>query len=152
VTAVIRLQIATVIVLVTDPSAGKPGLRLQYFSILVPTYEAGIDFFVRILGFTLIENTRRNDTKRWVRVVGPGGGGEILLAVPSSEQQADAIGSQTGGKVGFFLYAEEFSEEYDRLKALGLDFQEPVRNETYGQVCVFRDPFGNLWDLLGPPS
>ena len=136
----------------TDPSAKKPGLKLQYFSILVPTYDAGIDFFVDTLGFTLLENTKQSETKRWVRVVGPAGGGEILLVVPSTERQAEAIGSQTGGKVGFFLYAEDFSAEYDRLKALGLDFQEAVRNEAYGQVCVFRDPFGNLWDLLGPPS
>ena len=28
----------------------------------------------------------------------------------------------------------------------------PARDESYGRVCVFRDPWGNLWDLLGAPA
>ena len=37
-------------------------------TILVPDYQEAIDYFVGTLGFTLIEDTRLAEDKRWVMV------------------------------------------------------------------------------------
>lgn len=58
------------------------------------------------------------------------------------------IGDQTGGRVGFFLATDDFTDDHARLVAAGGRFAEQARCEADGRVAVFEDPFGNRWDLL----
>ncbi|MEM9569824.1 MAG: VOC family protein [Pseudomonadota bacterium] len=120
------------------------------FTIVVPDYDAGIDFYVNKLGFELLEDTPRSPTKRWVRVAPAGADTAILIAKADGPAQAAAIGNQTGGRVGFFLHTDDFARDHAAMLAKGVTFREDPRYETYGTVAVFEDPFGNLWDLLEP--
>ena len=123
---------------------------LSALTILVPDYDAGIAFFTGILGFTLIEDTDMGNGKRWVLVAPePDAPTRLLLARAATPAQSEAIGNQSGGRVFLFLRVTDFDAEHARLGAAGVAFQEPPRHEPYGKVAVFRDPFGNLWDLLG---
>ncbi|HUF31246.1 MAG TPA: VOC family protein, partial [Gemmatimonadaceae bacterium] len=101
-------------------------------------YDPAIDFFVRVLGFDLVEDTptRTNDgrAKRWVVVRPPGATTGLLLARADGEVQAQVVGQQFAGRVGFFLRVENFSATYTRLSAAGVRFVSPPRNEPYGQV------------------
>jgi uncharacterized glyoxalase superfamily protein PhnB len=36
------------------------------------------------------------------------------------------------------------------MLAAGVIFEEAPRHEVYGTVAVWRDPFGNRWDLIQP--
>ncbi len=119
-------------------------------AIVVPSYDAGIDFFVGKLGFDLLENTAQSPTKRWVRVRPKGGTMELLLAQADGPTQRAAIGNQTGGRVGFFLKTDDFARDHAAFTANGVVFREAPRVEPYGTVAVFEDRFGNLWDLLQP--
>ena len=74
---------------------------------------------------------------------------EFLLARAVGDQ-TDAIGNQGGGRVWLFVRSDDFDADHARLTSKGVHFEEPPRNEPYGKVVVFRDPFGNRWDLLGP--
>ncbi|WP_031469853.1 VOC family protein [Sciscionella sediminilitoris] len=125
--------------------------RLGLITLVVPGYDEAIDFYVRVLGFELLEDTRITEHKRWV-VVRPRGASEtgLLLARAASGRQRTSIGEQTGGRVGFFLYTTDFPGEYRRLRAAGVRFEEQPRHEPYGTVAVFTDPYGNRWDLLEP--
>lgn len=117
-------------------------------TIVVDDYDAAISHYCGQLGFTLTEDTRLSEVKRWV-VVTPGAGGcAVLLARAATDEQAAAIGNQTGGRVGFFLYTDDFDAEYARLAACGVDFTESIRHEEFGRVVVFRDRYGNLWDFI----
>ncbi len=112
-------------------------------------YDAGLKFYVDTLGFDLIEDTPMGPEKRWVMIAPPGSTGtRLLLARAASEQQTQAIGNQTGGRVGFFLTTDQFQKDYDRMKSAGVHFEEDPRHEPYGWVVVFQDPWGNRWDLL----
>lgn len=123
-------------------------MRLQAVTLVVPDYDEGIAFFVGKLGFDLIEDTPRGEGKRWVMVAPKGGETRLLLAEGRGEHQRAAIGNQTGGRVGFFLETDDFDRDHAAFLARGVTFTEAPRVEPYGKVAVFRDDFGNLWDLI----
>jgi catechol 2,3-dioxygenase-like lactoylglutathione lyase family enzyme len=121
-------------------------------ALVVRDYDEALAFFVGKLGFVLIEDTVvPNQGKRWV-VISPPGATEsrLLLARASTLEQESRIGSQTGGRVFLFLNTDDFWRDYERYKAQGITFVREPRNEPYGTVAVFRDLYGNLWDLLEP--
>lgn len=121
--------------------------RLAFLSILVPSYEAGLAFFVGQLGFDLLEDTDLGD-KRWVKVAPKGADTAFLLARAATPEQAAAIGQQGGGRVWLFLETDDFARDHAAFKAQGVVFEEEPRKEPYGTVAVFGDPFGNRWDLI----
>lgn len=116
----------------------------------MPDYDAAIDFYVGKLGFELREDTKLSEAKRWVRVAPLGAETSLLLAKADDPEQEDAIGNQTGGRVGFFLETDDFARDHALMLAKGVTFEEKPRYEKYGTVAVFSDPFGNLWDLIQP--
>ena len=123
-------------------------------SLLVRDYEEALAFFIDRLGFVLVEDRPMPEQrKRWL-VVSPPGATEsrLLLARASTPEQEARIGSQTGGRVFLFLNTDDFWRDYQAYRARGIEFLRPPREEPYGTVAVFRDLYGNLWDLLGPPG
>ncbi|MBX9454846.1 MAG: VOC family protein [Rhizobium sp.] len=118
-------------------------------ALVVPDYDAAIAFYCGALGFTLVEDNGLEGDKRWVVIRPPGGeGASLLLAKAADEEQARAIGMQAGGRVGFFLKTDDFARDHAAYTARGVVFEEAPRHEVYGTVAVFRDPFGNRWDLI----
>ena len=125
-------------------------MRLEAVAVLVPDYDEGLSFFVQGLGFRCLADEDRGGGKRWVLVEPPGGGTPLLLARAVGPEQEAAVGRQAGGRVGFFLRTEDFDDARARLTSAGAHFEEAPRREAYGTVAVWRDPWGNRWDLLGP--
>jgi catechol 2,3-dioxygenase-like lactoylglutathione lyase family enzyme len=123
-------------------------MHLSAITLIVPDYDAGIDFYCSVMGFDLTEDVDQG-RKRWVRVTPPGAQTGFILARADDDQQKAAIGKQGAGRVWLFLKVDNFTAEFDRLTAAGVIFEELPRHEPYGKVAVFRDPFGNRWDLLG---
>lgn len=129
-------------------------MRLDLVSLIVDDYDRAIDFFVSVLGFTLAEDSPSTTTdgrpKRWVVVRPADGGTGIVLARADGPEQEAAVGQQFAGRVGLFLRVDDFDATLGRITGAGCEIVRPVRSESYGRVCVFRDPWGNLWDLLSP--
>src|SRR5688572_1017377 len=128
--------------------------HLQLVALVVREYEPAIDFFVRVLGFELVEDvpslTNDGRPKRWVVVRPVGGTTGILLARADGDRQESVVGNQFSGRVGFFLRVEDFEASFARMTEAGVEFVTQPRTEQYGQVAVFLDIAGNKWDLLGP--
>lgn len=121
--------------------------RIALFSLLVPDYDEALAFFLKI-GFVCREDTDLGGDKRWVRIAPPSGETEILLARAVGERQVAAIGEQGGGRVWLFLQTEDFAGAYERLESAGAVFEAAPRDEPYGRVVVWSDPWGNRWDLI----
>jgi catechol 2,3-dioxygenase-like lactoylglutathione lyase family enzyme len=128
-------------------------------ALVVRDYDEAIAFYVDVAGFTLREDTRLDDEKRWVVVTPPGASETgLLLALAVTPEQEARIGDQTGGRVGFFLNTDDFGRDHARMTAAGVTFEQEPRREPYGTVAVFRDLYGNRWDLIelaetaGPPG
>ncbi|HQU68254.1 MAG TPA: VOC family protein [Albidovulum sp.] len=126
-----------------------PAQRLFAITLVVPDYRAALDFYVGKLGFEVIEDIDQGH-KRWIRIVPPGGHGGMSLVLGRAEDEAQrrAIGDQTGGRVFLFLETDDFARDHAAMLAAGVSFDEAPRHESYGIVAVWRDPFGNRWDLI----
>jgi uncharacterized glyoxalase superfamily protein PhnB len=117
-------------------------------AIVVDDYDSAITHYINDLGFTLIEDTVLTPEKRWVVIAPSNEGAKILLAKAANDDQRAAIGNSTGGRVGFFLYTTEFTHTFESYTSKGIEFIEEPRKEPYGQVVVFKDKYGNKWDLI----
>jgi len=127
-----------------------PRQSLAQVAIVVRDYDEAIAFYRDVLGFRLIEDTRLDEKKRWVVVAPPAGETRLLLARAANDAQASRIGDQTGGRVFLFLHTDDFWRDYRTWMARGVEFTGEPRVEPYGTVAVFRDLYGNLWDLIQP--
>jgi catechol 2,3-dioxygenase-like lactoylglutathione lyase family enzyme len=123
-------------------------MYLTALTLIIPDYDAAIAYYCGTMGFTLTEDIPQGH-KRWVRVTPPGGGTGFILAEPGNDTQRAAIGQQGAGRVWLFLQSDDFAADHARLTAAGVQFEEDPRHEDYGTVAVFRDAFGNRWDLIG---
>ncbi len=128
-----------------------PGTRLAALSLVVPDYAPALAFYVAGLGFRVIEDIDQG-RKRWITIAPPGGGPQLVLARAEGAAQAAAVGNQAGGRVFLFLQTRDFARDQAAILAAGGRFEEEPRHESYGTVAVWRDPFGNRWDLIQPAA
>ena len=123
---------------------------IVHIALVVREYDEAIQFFTEVLDFTLVEDTYQpQQDKRWVLVAPPGSNGTmLLLARATTPEQQQAIGNQTGGRVFLFLKTDDFWRDYNKMVSRGVTFVREPKVESYGTVVVFKDLYGNLWDLV----
>jgi catechol 2,3-dioxygenase-like lactoylglutathione lyase family enzyme len=121
-----------------------------HIALVVRDYDEAIEFYTKKLQFTLIEDTYQPEQdKRWVVVSPPGSSGTtILLAKASKSEQTPFIGNQAGGRVFLFLGTDDFWTDYNDMITKGVEFVRQPKEQSYGIVAVFKDLYGNLWDLV----
>ena len=129
----------------------SPRQQLAAIALLVPDYDTALAYYTGVLGFVCVRDEDMGGGKRFVVVAPPGeGGAHLVLARAATPEQASRVGDQTGGRVFLFLHTDDFHRDFAAYTARGVDFREAPREEVYGTVAVFRDAFGNLWDLIQP--
>jgi catechol 2,3-dioxygenase-like lactoylglutathione lyase family enzyme len=121
-------------------------------ALVVRDYDEAIEFYVDKVGFRLLEDTYiAAQDKRWVVVAPPGNrGAQLLLAKAADNKQTARVGNQTGGRVFLFLHTDDFERDHKALQARGVEFVRAPKVESYGTVAVFKDLYGNMWDLIQP--
>jgi len=125
--------------------------ELAHIALVVRDYDEAITFYCNKLHFLLVEDTPLGETKRWVLVRPPGSSGTcLLLAKAVGEMQESRIGNQTGGRVFLFLHTDDFERDFQNLINNKIKIIRQPSVEKYGQVAVFEDIYGNLWDLIQP--
>ena len=143
-------------------------MMISNVSLLVSDYDRAIDFYVNKLGFILLCDVPVTAEQRWIRIapkatvsgaaasasVAPAtvASATALVLTKATEQQKMFVGQQAGEGVFLFLQSDDFWQDYQRMKTLGVDFLEEPREEVYATVVIFRDCEGNKWDLLQPKS
>lgn len=123
---------------------------IVHIALVVKDYDEAIAFYTQKLHFTLVEDTYQPEQdKRWVVISPPGSvGTTILLAKASKPEQEPFIGNQSGGRVFLFLNTDDFWRDYNEMVSRGVEFVREPKEQPYGMVAVFKDLYGNLWDLL----
>ncbi|MDA1875763.1 MULTISPECIES: VOC family protein [Bacillus] len=123
---------------------------IVHIALVVKDYDEAIEFYTKKLNFTLVQDIYQPEqNKRWVVVSPPGSvGTTILLARASKLEQDSFIGNQSGGRVFLFLNTDDFWRDYNEMISRGIEFVREPKEQEYGIVAVFKDLYGNLWDLL----
>ena len=122
--------------------------QLTHVAIVVSDYDEAIKFYTEKLGFVLVEDTVLSGTKPWVIVSPQNSTCSLLIAKAANEEQISRVGNQTGGRVFLFLYTDDLKRDHEQYLNKGIEFvREPVE-ESWGTVAVFKDLYGNLWDLI----
>ncbi len=125
--------------------------RLAHIALVVKDYDEAIEFYAKKLNFSLVEDIKLSETKRWV-LVSPGGTDscKLLLAKAANDEQKSRVGNQSGGRVFLFLHTDNFVRDYQNLLNQDIKIIRKPSEETYGTVAVFEDLYRNLWDLIEP--
>lgn len=127
-------------------------MKLAAVTYLVRDYDEAIQWFEDVLDFKLLEDTVLAENKRWVRVAPTGSGSCLLLALAVGAEQEAAVGKAAGGRVAYFLHTDDFDKSFQHMNNKNVKFREPARHEAYGTVAVFKDLYGNEWDLIEPQN
>ena len=125
--------------------------KIAHIALVVKDYDEAIDFYVHKLHFKVIEDTVLSEKKRWV-LIAPSidSAFSLLLAKADGETQKAYVGNQSGGRVFLFMNTDNFDRDYQNLLDQKIRIIREPKEEPYGIVCVFRDLYGNLWDLIEP--
>ncbi|MFK8054320.1 MAG: VOC family protein [Woeseiaceae bacterium] len=128
--------------------------HIAYIALVVPDYNEAIDYYTQTLGFELLEDRDEPEAnKRWVVIAPPGGVGPgLVLSRARDEAQRQAVGNQTAGRVFLFLHTDDFDRDYAAYRDRSVEFVRGPSTHEYGKVAVFKDCYGNLWDLIERPA
>lgn len=122
---------------------------ISQITLVVRDYDEAIEFYTQKLQFELVEDTPLTESKRWVLVRPQNSNGFcLLLAKAVNEEQKKSVGNQSGGRVFLFLKTDDFWRDFHQMKSVGIEFVREPSEEVYGTVAVFKDLYGNLWDLI----
>lgn len=123
---------------------------IALMALVVEDYDDAIEFYTGKLMFELIDDTYQPEQdKRWVVIAPPGSTGmTLLLAKASNDHQREFVGNQAGGRVFLFLSTDDFWRDYNDMISKDIEFVREPAVQAYGTVAVFKDLYGNLWDLI----
>ncbi len=125
--------------------------RIAHVALVVKDYDEAIEFYTKKLNFTILEDTKLSDEKRWVMIAPPGAREcSLLLAKAKNEEQLESVGKQAGGRVFLFLFTDDLNRDYKRMCDEGISFVKEPTEYPYGIAAVFEDLYGNKWDLVQP--
>ncbi|WP_334050393.1 VOC family protein [Alteromonas gracilis] len=122
--------------------------HLSAITFFVDDYDSAIEYFTTVLNFTLTEDKATGEDSRFVLVTPPQSVGSLLLAQAKNDNEKALVGNQAADKVFLILNTDDFWRDFDEMKAKGVTFLETPRKEAYGTVAIFKDKFGNKWDLI----
>lgn len=122
--------------------------NLSAITFFVDDYDSAVEYFTTVLNFTLTEDKVTGENSRFVLVTPPHSATSLLLAQAKNDTERALIGSQAADKVFLILNTDDFWRDFNAMQSKGVEFLETPREEVYGTVAIFRDKFGNKWDLI----
>jgi len=145
--------------------------KMSHATVYVLDQDVAKDFYVDKLGFELKADYTAPTGFRWLAVapkgqseveiallkVGSGGGSERIKGGSSAEAaQKDVESMSALLKKGWFsagvFLTSDCRKTFEELKAKGVEFVTEPKDEFYGVVAVFKDPFGNWFSMNQPKS
>jgi len=96
-----------------------------------------LKFYTDTLGFQLLRDDDSVPGIRWVQVAPPGGGAALTLVTWFETMPP-------GSLRGLVLATSDLAADYQRLREIGVEFDEPPRKQPWATEAVLRDPDGNM--------
>ena len=113
--------------------------RISIMSVPVSDQQAAKDFYMNVLGFTLIRDNPMGQNARWIQLSPLPGEASITLVNWFPSMPA-------GSMTGMVLEVDNLDESIAELSARGVA-TGPIQPAAWGRMATFQDPDGNSWVL-----
>ena len=127
--------------------------KIKFCSVPVDDQAKALKFYTEIMGFKKKADLPLGEF-RWLTVVSPNSPEEMELALEPSAFPATKVYQKALANAGIPFTAfevDDLDQEYNRLKALGVEFQGPPSDgPTNTRVVLLNDTCGNLIMLYEP--
>jgi catechol 2,3-dioxygenase-like lactoylglutathione lyase family enzyme len=131
--------------------------RLTHVTVYVLDQDAARDFYVNKLGFEVRMDASMDNGFRWL-TVSPKGQPDlqiILMKVDGPNMQPDVAATLRSllerGKLGpGVLQTSDCRKTYEELKAKGVEFSSPPKEQFYGIEAIMKDNSGNWYSMTEP--
>lgn len=131
--------------------------RLSHATVYVLDQDAAKDFYVNKLGFEVRMDGKMDNGFRWL-TVSPKGQPDlqmILMQVDGPNMQPETAKALRTlleqGKFGAgVLQTNDCRKTYEELKAKGVEFLSPPKEQFYGIEAVLKDNSGNWYSMTEP--
>jgi catechol 2,3-dioxygenase-like lactoylglutathione lyase family enzyme len=133
--------------------------RLSHTTVYVLDQDAARDFYVNKLGFEVRMDASMDNGFRWL-TVSPKGQPDlqiILMKVDGPNIQPEVAKTLrdllTRGKLGGgVLQTPDCRKTYEDLKAKGVEFLSPPKDQFYGVEAIMKDNSGNWFSMTEPKA
>ncbi|MGB7437677.1 MAG: VOC family protein [Candidatus Acidiferrum sp.] len=143
---------------------------MSHATIYVLDQDVAKDFYVDKLGFALKADYSAPNGFRWLAVapkgqteieiallkVGSGGNSGKMKGDSEENAKKDVEAMTTLLKKGWFsagvFHTADCRKTYEEYKAKGVEFVSEPKDEFFGVVAVFKDPFGNWFSMSQPKN
>ena len=129
--------------------------RLSHTTLYVTDQDAARDFYVNKLGFELRMDQTMDNGFRWLTVAAKGQPDLeiILMKIDGPNMSPDAATRlrelQQGGHLsGGVLETPDCRRLYEDLKAKGVEFSSPPKEQFYGIETIMKDNSGNWYSVV----
>jgi catechol 2,3-dioxygenase-like lactoylglutathione lyase family enzyme len=131
--------------------------RLSHATLYVLDQDSARDFYVNKLGFDARMDFKMDNGFRWL-TVSPKGQPDlqiILMQVDGPNMQPEVAKSirelLTQGKInGGVMQTSDCRTTYEELKAKGVEFPSPPKEQFYGIEAIMKDDSGNWFSMTEP--
>src|SRR5262249_6784382 len=127
----------------SPPTGGVDMIKgVKFVSIPVADQARALEFYTEKLGFTVkTDQPMGPGGQRWIELQIPGAETQITLFTPPGHE------NRIGGFVPLSLWADDVAGTYETLKARGVEFTAPPKQEPWGTSVIFKDSEGNQLHL-----
>jgi catechol 2,3-dioxygenase-like lactoylglutathione lyase family enzyme len=127
-------------------------MKIKLTSVSIEDYDKALKFYTETLGFVKKQDIELGEGARWITVVSPEdlNGPELLLEPNASYPAMKALKEslvKDGIPYTAFL-VNDIQQEYERMKALGVEFSMEPTNMGVWTAAIFDDTCGNLIEIF----
>jgi len=139
--------------------------RMSHSAIFVMDQDVAKDFYVNKLGFEVKMDESMPNGFRWL-TVSPKGQPDLQIIlmkvapIPAEFATVQRVQPQDVETIRELMRKGAFGagvfqtadcrKTYEELKAKGVEFVSPPKDQFYGVEAVFQDPFGNWFSMTQP--
>lgn len=131
-----------------------PFTHVDMVGIVVPDQDRALEWFTTTLGFEVREDNEMPDGGRWV-TVGLAGQDDFKVLLQPPEWGPGESEPQRRARIGgdmLTMHTEDVHATVDELRERGVSFTTEPTEEVWGTYALFEDPFGNVHQVIEPPT
>ena len=126
--------------------------KVNIIALLVKDYDAAVEFYTQKLGFELVEDKSFGES-RWVTLSLPNHRDiAVALELATAEGDQALVGKQAGSFPLLGLGTLDCIDDYNRMKALGVNFHGEPQAGPWGTGVLLEDLYGNKIFMSQEPS